>query len=338
MQADPRFAIRSDGRLMPVRAANTKKSPRPRRSRARPPEQTAVSAESANKAPAPVAIVTEQRCDIAPLPNQNHHISAPFGRSNARDLIQRLEAAVAAFPSHPSKQRQPEKARGKPKTRKLFKTIMWLRKKIGHLVLLVLCGSLLSAAPPQDVSTENSLERVQAGAWVIASMYWQDKLTSTGKAFKPVGLYAAHKTLPIGTLIRVSNPKNHRSINITINDRGPFIPGRDLDLTLGAGALLGFEGLGPLYMEVLALPGGEKPKRPLVENLYAGSDSKPIDLPEALKAMASAAEAERVDKAEKTDKAKASEKAEKNEKTKKAEKVAKAEEAKCRKGRKCGKR
>jgi rare lipoprotein A len=214
---------------------------------------------------------------------------------------------------------------------------MWLKQKLSRLALFLLCGSLLSAAPPQDVSTENSLDRVQAGQWVIASMYWQDKLTSTGKAFKPVGLYAAHKTLPIGTIIRVSNPRNHRSINITINDRGPFVPGRDLDLTLGAGALLGFEGLGPLYMEVLALPGGKKPKRPLVENLYAGSDAKPMHLPEALKAMASAAEAERTIKV-----AKATEKAEKVEKAEKAvkvEKVAKAaDEAKCKKGTKCGHR
>ena len=81
------------------------------------------------------------------------------------------------------------------------------------------------------------------------------------------------RRLPIGTLIRVSNPKNHRSINITINDRGPYIAGRDLDLTLGAGALLGFDGLGTLYMEVLAISPFENVKRPLVENLFAPSDA-----------------------------------------------------------------
>ena len=72
-------------------------------------------------------------------------------------------------------------------------------------------------------------------------MYWEDKLVSTGKSFNPIGWHAAHKTLPIGTLIRVSNPKNHRSITVTINDRGPFAPGRDLDLSLGAGTLLGLQ-------------------------------------------------------------------------------------------------
>jgi rare lipoprotein A len=54
-----------------------------------------------------------------------------------------------------------------------------------------------------------------------------------------IGWHGAHKTLSIGTLIRVSNPRNRRSINVTINDRGPFVANRDLDLTLGAGTLLG---------------------------------------------------------------------------------------------------
>lgn len=151
--------------------------------------------------------------------------------------------------------------------------MLWLRKKISYLTVVLLCGSFLAAAPLENVSKENPYDRIQAGQWIVASMYWQDKITSTGKAFKPVGLYAAHKTLPIGTLIRVSNPKNHRSINITINDRGPYVPGRDLDLTLGAGALLGFEGLGTLYMEVLAIPPFENVKRPLVENLFAVNDA-----------------------------------------------------------------
>ena len=104
-------------------------------------------------------------------------------------------------------------------------------------------------------------------------MYWEDKLVSTGKKFNPIGWHAAHKTLPIGTLIRVSNPKNHRSINVTINDRGPFAPDRDLDLSLGAGALLGFQGLGTVYMEVLSIPADKNIQRPVVESLFAVNDA-----------------------------------------------------------------
>ena len=104
-------------------------------------------------------------------------------------------------------------------------------------------------------------------------MYWEDKLVSSGKSFNPIGWHAAHKTLPIGTLIRVSNPKNHRSINVTINDRGPFVANRDLDLSLGAGALLGLQGLGTVYMEVLSIPPIKNMQRPVVESLFAVNDA-----------------------------------------------------------------
>ena len=149
----------------------------------------------------------------------------------------------------------------------------WLKRKLCYLALVLLAVSAVSAASVANVSREDSFDRVQAGEWVTASMYWEDKVVSTGKTFNPIGWHAAHRTLPIGTLIRVSNPKNHRSINITINDRGPFTPGRDLDLSLGAGTLLDFKGLGQLYMEVIAIPPVTNVQRPILENLFAVNDA-----------------------------------------------------------------
>jgi rare lipoprotein A (peptidoglycan hydrolase) len=149
----------------------------------------------------------------------------------------------------------------------------WVAKKLQYFALVLFCGSVLSAFQTSNVTGEDSYERVQAGQWVTASMYWEDKLVSSGKSFDPIGWHAAHRTLPIGTLIRVSNPKNHRSINVTINDRGPFAPDRDLDLSLGAGALLGFKGLGTVYMEVLSIPPVKNMKRPIVESLFAVNDA-----------------------------------------------------------------
>jgi rare lipoprotein A (peptidoglycan hydrolase) len=145
----------------------------------------------------------------------------------------------------------------------------WLKRKLRYLAIILGSGAALSATYIHSASDENTFDRVQAGQWVVASMYWEDKLVSTGKTFDPIGWHAAHKTLPIGTLIRVSNPKNHRSINVTINDRGPFTADRELDLSLGAGALLGFKGLGPLYMEVLSIPPVKNMQRRVVENLFA---------------------------------------------------------------------
>ena len=149
----------------------------------------------------------------------------------------------------------------------------WIKRKLYLLALILLGSGILSMIQTQKVSSENSYDRIQAGQWVVASMYWEDKVVSTGKKFDPIGWHAAHKTLPIGTLIRVSNPKNNRSINVTINDRGPFAPDRDLDLSLGAGALLGFQGLGPVYMEVLSIPPVTNHQRPVVESLFAVNDA-----------------------------------------------------------------
>jgi rare lipoprotein A (peptidoglycan hydrolase) len=151
--------------------------------------------------------------------------------------------------------------------------VAWLRRTLARVCLLLAGGVALSVIPMPSVSSENTFDRIQAGEWVVASMYWEDKLVSTGKSFNPIGWHAAHKTLPIGTLIRVSNPKNHRSINVTINDRGPFAPNRDLDLSLGAGTLLGLQGLGTVYMEVLSIPPIKNMQRPVVESLFAVNDA-----------------------------------------------------------------
>jgi rare lipoprotein A (peptidoglycan hydrolase) len=151
--------------------------------------------------------------------------------------------------------------------------VAWVKRTLAHVGIILACSAVLSAIPMYSVSSENSLDRIQAGEWVVASMYWEDKLVSTGKSFNPIGWHAAHKTLPIGTLIRVSNPKNHRSINVTINDRGPFAPNRDLDLSLGAGTLLGLQGLGTVYMEVLSIPPIKNMRRPVVESLFAVNDA-----------------------------------------------------------------
>ena len=67
-----------------------------------------------------------------------------------------------------------------------------------------------------------------------ASWYKMGKVTASGERFNPNGLTAAHRTLPFGTKVRVKNLRNGRSVVVRINDRGPFIKGRVIDLALGA--------------------------------------------------------------------------------------------------------
>lgn len=83
--------------------------------------------------------------------------------------------------------------------------------------------------------------------YVTASWYGPDfhgRPTSSGERFDMYGLTAAHREMDFGTKLRVTNPDNNRSVVVTVNDRGPFIPGRDLDLSYGAAREIGLTGKG----------------------------------------------------------------------------------------------
>lgn len=82
------------------------------------------------------------------------------------------------------------------------------------------------------------------GSSGMASYYWQGTRTASGARFNPNGLTAAHRTLPFGTRVRVTNHSNGRSVTVTINDRGPFIKGRVIDLSRGAAQVIGMTGAG----------------------------------------------------------------------------------------------
>ncbi len=89
-----------------------------------------------------------------------------------------------------------------------------------------------------------------------ASFYGYDgsgNRTATGERFNPEGMTAAHRNLPFGTRVRVTNTRNGRSVVVRINDRGPFIRGRVLDLSYGAARILGMlgQGVAPVRIEVL---------------------------------------------------------------------------------------
>ena len=82
----------------------------------------------------------------------------------------------------------------------------------------------------------------------IASVYRYGPVACPGYRFG--GLTAAHKSLPCGTRVRVTNTRNGRSAIVTIVDRGPYVRGRIVDLTPAAAAL-GIDGLGTVNLEVL---------------------------------------------------------------------------------------
>lgn len=125
---------------------------------------------------------------------------------------------------------------------------------------LVVAGALLSScvahpriasAPPASVP-----EIVQVGS----ASYFSDSLaghrTASGVRFDPRRMVAAHRTLPFGTRVRVTNLANGRHAVVTVVDRGPFRAGRILDVSPHAARLLGFHraGIARVRLEVLRLP------------------------------------------------------------------------------------
>ena len=87
----------------------------------------------------------------------------------------------------------------------------------------------------------------------IASYYWQPQRVASGGWFNPKAMTAAHKTLPFGTRVKVTNARNGRTVEVTINDRGPYIAGRIIDLSDAAAGAIGMKSAGvvPVKVEVV---------------------------------------------------------------------------------------
>jgi len=85
----------------------------------------------------------------------------------------------------------------------------------------------------------------------IASVYaYSSSKTASGERANPAALTAAHRTLRFGTHVRVTNKRNGRSVTVRINDRGPFVRGRVIDVTPAGARALGFSGLAPVKLEL----------------------------------------------------------------------------------------
>lgn len=82
----------------------------------------------------------------------------------------------------------------------------------------------------------------------LCAFYSESGHVASGGRFDPGSLTAAHRTLPFGTKVRVTDPKTGRSVIVTINDRGPFGKGRILDVTPAAARALGMIDRGVIYV------------------------------------------------------------------------------------------
>jgi len=131
---------------------------------------------------------------------------------------------------------------------------MSLVKRSAHvaalLVAIVFCQSSPAQAPPLAAAPPQEAAAARTGLAAVYSDRLNSHKTASGKIYNRNLLTAAHKTLPFGTRVKVTNAKKNKSVVVTINDRGPTQAGRILDLSPRAGKAIG---IGPRSMAEVSL-------------------------------------------------------------------------------------
>jgi len=124
------------------------------------------------------------------------------------------------------------------------------------LTLVVLgCAETRRPSSATAVPLEPTKRIVGLASWY--GQRHQGRLTASGEAYDMNRLTAAHRTFPFGTRLRVTNVENGRSVVVRVNDRGPHVSGRVLDLSLRAAKALGMVGEGVARVEIVVLAHGD---------------------------------------------------------------------------------
>jgi rare lipoprotein A len=128
---------------------------------------------------------------------------------------------------------------------------MQLSSCVVAFVAAVSIGGVVVSETAEAASKTRVMKRGASSG--MASWYGHGARTASGARFNPNGMTAAHRTLPFGTRVLVSHRATGRSVQVTINDRGPFIRGRVIDLSRGAAQQLGIiqTGAAPVSLTVL---------------------------------------------------------------------------------------
>jgi len=147
-----------------------------------------------------------------------------------------------------------------------------MRRPIAHTLAVVLLVASLGAAQRPASSESGNTSNLQSGQvtkskpYQIGTASWygdyfQGKPTASGEPYNMYDLTAAHPTLPLGSLVRVTNLRNGRTIVVRINDRGPVVPGRIIDLSYSTARALQFkaQGLQRVRLDVVRTRSAQPP-------------------------------------------------------------------------------
>ena len=150
-----------------------------------------------------------------------------------------------------------------------------LRARVRLLVAIMLAAGLTACAQPSLVTNQTALQGAnrqksmafahvdahftthtagrKGASYALASFYGEGSETASGEIFNPNELTAAHPTLPFGTRLRVTNVTNGRSVIVRVNDRGPFVRGRTVDVSSSAAERIGMidQGVAKVKLDVI---------------------------------------------------------------------------------------
>ena len=123
-------------------------------------------------------------------------------------------------------------------------------------VVMLGCATTSTAPPREEGARPSGATKVQRGKASFYAKRFHGRKTANGERFDVNAMTAAHRKLPFGTMVKVTNLENGRSVVVRINDRGPFARGRVIDLSPAAARRIEMirAGIVPVTVEVLSLP------------------------------------------------------------------------------------
>ena len=123
----------------------------------------------------------------------------------------------------------------------------------GIVVVACSIAPICSAQPPNNTTAASTGHKVQIGEASWYGAQHQGRRTASGEPYDPRSLTAAHPSLPLGSTVRVTNLKNGRSVEVRVNDRGPFKSRRVIDVSTKAAEEIGIKrkGIGKVKIEPL---------------------------------------------------------------------------------------
>lgn len=136
-----------------------------------------------------------------------------------------------------------------------------MRRRFAHglaaVLIVVSLGAAQGPTSSESGQTRKSIDKQKSKAaseqhtkpYQVGTASWygslfEGKMTASGEPYNMFDLTAAHRTLPLGTLVRVTNLRNGRSVVVRINDRGPMVPGRIIDVSYSTAKVLKFKAKG----------------------------------------------------------------------------------------------